>query len=490
MTGTPAVVALTDRLTAIVADLAACSLADLVEPDASRVHAALRTAQDAIGVVVAKALVRIEADGRWATTSAGRGARDLEGWLARETGGSLAGAKRQTRLARAVSEESVPGLADAVTGGRVSLEHADVLTRLAPTSVARKEALVSPDPRSNAAHLLDKAASMGVDEFAKEVKRWAARVDPNADERGHRAAAEKVSCSLTPRDDTVALNAVMTPVDGAAFEAALTAVAGIPSIEDTRTHAQRMGAALGDMARLVLDHGLAAGRSGGFRPHLSVTVSLESLVAQVSALEAQGTGSGTFGLPEIPAGWDAAVLADGTPVPASVLARLSCDSEVSRIVFGPASQVLDVGRAQRLYSGSLRRAVVARDRLCAYPGCDRAPSRCEVHHVRSWAAGGETSLANGILVCWWHHEVIHSRNLRIHRDHARGRWEFRERDGTPIAHPGERGNSSENRGGRGVADPPRPAGKNRPPLGGLDANVGQRGPRHPDSGDDALFEVA
>lgn len=424
-----------DRLSVVMAELAACSVAHLVEPDASRVHAALRAAQDAIGLVAAKVLGRIEADGRWATTT-GRGARDLDGWLAQESGGSRAGARRQTRLARAVSDETIPGLADAVTGGRVSLEHADVLTRLAPTSSLRKAALVGPDSTGNAAYLLGKAATMGVGEFTTLVKRWAARIDPTADERGHRDATTKVTCALTPRDDdTVAMSAVMTTVDGAAFDAALTAVAGIPSIEDSRTHAQRMGAALGDMARLILDHGLAAGRSGGFRPHLTVTVSLDSLAAQVTAIE---TRAGEHAWPELPSGWEPAVLADGSPIPASVLARLACDSEVSRVVFGPASQVLDVGRTQRLYTGSLRRAVVARDRHCSYPGCDRAPARCEVHHVRSWAAGGETSLANGILLCWWHHEVVHTRHQRIHRDHTRGRWDFHGADGTPIPHPGGR----------------------------------------------------
>jgi hypothetical protein len=117
-----------------------------------------------------------------------------------------------------------------------------------------------------------------------------------------------------------------------------------------------------------------------------------------------------------------------------VLARLACDGEVSRVVFGPDSQVLDVGRAERLYTGAMRRAVIARDGHCAYPGCFRPPKLSEVHHVKHWAAHhGETTVANGILLCWHHHDVVHSRYLIIDRDHVRGRWRFRERDGTPIA---------------------------------------------------------
>lgn len=50
----------------------------------------------------------------------------------------------------------------------------------------------------------------------------------------------------------------------------------------------------------------------------------------------------------------------GTPVPAGLLRRIACDSQVTRIVFGPDSQILDVGRARRTVTGQLRRAVIAR----------------------------------------------------------------------------------------------------------------------------------
>lgn len=458
MSGTCEAVAAVARVTAAVADLAAASVSELEEPESSRVHAALRKAQDVLGLVAARVLAQVEADGRWATSPTGRGARDFDDWLTKETGGSRAGARRQTRLARAVKEESVPGLADAVAAGSVTMEHADALTRLGPTTPARRAALAGPDPSRNASRLLRRAAELGLDDFTSMLKRWAATVDPTADEKGHRDATARVSCTLSTRDDGVALNAFMTAVDGAAFEAALVAVAGVPSAGDDRTHSQRTGAALGEMARLVLDQGLAATRSGGFRPHLTIQVSYETLLAQVRAVQAAdataagaddddagkdgrgerraSTGGEAF-YPSIPAGFDPATLSDGTPIPASVLARLACDAEVSRVVFGPASQVLDVGRDERLYTGAMRRAVIARDQHCAYPGCDRPPRFGEVHHVRHWVEHrGVTSVENGVLLCWHHHDVAHSQHLVIHRDHVRTRWEFHRHDGTPIPHRG------------------------------------------------------
>jgi hypothetical protein len=61
------------------------------------------------------------------------------------------------------------------------------------------------------------------------------------------------------------------------------------------------------------------------------------------------------------------------------------------VLSGP-SQVLDLGRERRLITGPLRRALVLRDRGCAFPGCDRPPRWCDAHHITHWANGGPTNL--------------------------------------------------------------------------------------------------
>jgi hypothetical protein len=88
---------------------------------------------------------------------------------------------------------------------------------------------------------------------------------------------------------------------------------------------------------------------------------------------------------------------------------------VTRIVFGSDGAVLDVGRAQRTVSGQMRRAVIARDGHCVFPGCDQPPSRCEVHHaVTHWADGGGTSVSNSALLCWFHHRLVDARGISMH----------------------------------------------------------------------------
>jgi hypothetical protein len=81
------------------------------------------------------------------------------------------------------------------------------------------------------------------------------------------------------------------------------------------------------------------------------------------------------------------------------------------------SQPLDIGRATRTIPDGLRRAVAARDRGCAKPGCDRPASWCEVHHIRPWEDGGDTSLDNCCMLCKRCHRLLHRNtgwDIRIH----------------------------------------------------------------------------
>jgi predicted restriction endonuclease len=62
----------------------------------------------------------------------------------------------------------------------------------------------------------------------------------------------------------------------------------------------------------------------------------------------------------------------------------------------------------------MRRAIIARDRHCQFPGCD-ASRHVDVHHIRHWADGGETSVENGVTVCAHHHRLLHEHGYRVER---------------------------------------------------------------------------
>ena len=81
-----------------------------------------------------------------------------------------------------------------------------------------------------------------------------------------------------------------------------------------------------------------------------------------------------------------------------------------------AVDVLYVGREFRTAPPRLRRALEARDRHCQAPGCRRHSRRCNAHHVQHWQDGGDTTIANCLLLCERHHRALHADQLTIIRD--------------------------------------------------------------------------
>ena len=116
--------------------------------------------------------------------------------------------------------------------------------------------------------------------------------------------------------------------------------------------------------------------------------------------------------------------------------RLSCDGSVVHIADGADGAPLTVGRRQRTVSPAIRRALWARDGGCAFPGCTHTRF-VDAHHVRHWAQGGETSLANTMLLCTAHHRLVHEGGYRIARDYQ-GQWYFRRPDGRAVPAHGYR----------------------------------------------------
>jgi hypothetical protein len=72
---------------------------------------------------------------------------------------------------------------------------------------------------------------------------------------------------------------------------------------------------------------------------------------------------------------------------------------------GVISLPLDVGQVTDQIPPHLRRAVIARDRCCRFPGCQQPPAACQVHHLRPRSKGGLTRLTNLILLCPFHHLI-------------------------------------------------------------------------------------
>jgi hypothetical protein len=104
-----------------------------------------------------------------------------------------------------------------------------------------------------------------------------------------------------------------------------------------------------------------------------------------------------------------------TPLHPETVRRLACDGGLLTIVEKDNGDPLNVGRKTRAIPPSTRRALLARDRHCRFPGCSH-DRYVEGHHIVHWAHGGETRLDNLVLLCSRHHRAVHEFGYHIRRE--------------------------------------------------------------------------
>ena len=174
---------------------------------------------------------------------------------------------------------------------------------------------------------------------------------------------------------------------------------------DEPTREQNLLDGLVSACRIALTgDGLPA--TGGHRPQVMVTINYRDLLKDL-------TGSGHDGH----GGHDGhSVFAQ--QISARSIRKLACDADILPLVLGGKGQVLDIGRTQRLFPPHLRRALVARDKGCAFPDCTTPATWCEAHHIIPWAAGGTTNISDGVLLCTRHHHQIHEGNWTVESVHG------------------------------------------------------------------------
>ena len=81
--------------------------------------------------------------------------------------------------------------------------------------------------------------------------------------------------------------------------------------------------------------------------------------------------------------------------------------------YNTPSLPLDIGYSDSI-PASIRRAVLLRDRGCAWPRCGRPAAWCDVHHLQHKKDGGKTAVTDCVLLCQFHHDVcIHRRGWRL-----------------------------------------------------------------------------
>jgi hypothetical protein len=296
------------------------------------------------------------------------GLRSTADWAAAACGDRPGRARGDCALADRLATSAV--FADALATGSVSKAEAAVLADAErPTAAEQRE-------------LLADAAALSVSELERRVSRF------NLD-RDRPPEPVVPAVAITPTTGGgVKAEVTLDGLGGELFTTALDAAAQKLSFESGTPLAQRRAAGLCAIARYFLDHHDTVTHRLG-RPHVVVTVP----VGVVN--DEHGGGSAGLG--------------SGAVIDAATARQLACDASVSRLITGPASEPLDVGRATRSIPVAIARQLLVEDRHCRWPGCQSPAWSCEGHHVLWWDGPyrGETKLVNLTLLCWFHHHLVH-----------------------------------------------------------------------------------
>ncbi|TNH28183.1 DUF222 domain-containing protein [Micromonospora orduensis] len=331
-------------------------------------------------------LVR-ELDARGLAVS--RGAASTAVWLRERLRLSGRSARQMVQLATTI-DAAPPPVRAALLNGTITVEQGRVVAE----TIAALPVEVGPEVADKATELLIAWADrfdptilsrLGERILTHVAPELADRAELTALERAtERAEARRHVTLSEPKDGQVRLSGNLDTETASLLREAIDPFCAPTGEHDDRSPGQRRADALGEICRLALRTGTLPD-NGGDRPQLVVTMSLDALL--------NGVHPGT--------------LETGARLTPGAVRRLACDASVLPAVLGDNSQILDVGRQRRLFTGPLRRALVLRDGGCAFPGCDRPPRWCDGHHVRHWADGGATALGNAVLLCGHHHRLLH-----------------------------------------------------------------------------------
>jgi 5-methylcytosine-specific restriction protein A len=294
----------------------------------------------------------------------------------------------------------LPGMTAAFAAGQASLQHVDLIARLMDSAPARR---IPPSAWAGIEEQIGIQAKADVDtptellRFGQELIRRYDQDGPEPD-APEPAQVNELRVTPLPGGGGRITGTFEDPVRFAQIATVIGAKAAPLTAEDQRSPAERNADALAEVCGFVLEHGDkdVLPSSAGLRPQVM-------LLMQLTDLENRATA----GCLDI----------GSTPTPAAAR-QMCCDGAVIPVVLNSAGMPLDVGRRQRIVGDTIRLAVIARDRGCAHPGCDRPPTWSEVHHIKEWAHGGETKLSNLVMLCRTHHRDIHSTEweVRIARD--------------------------------------------------------------------------
>lgn len=307
-------------------------------------------------------------------------------WLRHRAGDSGGQASQRVREARGLRRH--PKVAEAFASAEIDRTRVQLLLQAAEVS----QQLFERDEQV----LVDTVASLSVKDARRAIEYWKQAADQRAaaEDAEHLHQRRRLHVSET-LGGMVRIDGELDPEGGQIVLTALDSLTDPMNLDpdDDRTPQQRRADAFVEIFNDHVTHSNTP-TTKTVRPHITAVVGLDALMGEAGGL---------------------CELDPGTVITSETARRLLCDSTVTRIITGPDSEPLDVGRATRTVPPAMRRALNLRDQHCQWAGCDRHWRWCDAHHIIHWADLGETTLDNLVLLCRRHHRMVHEGEKELRR---------------------------------------------------------------------------
>ncbi|OZE86557.1 HNH endonuclease [Rhodococcoides fascians] len=379
------------------------------------------------------------------------------GWLSSTTLLSPSKANKIVALARGL--KNFPDIADAVNTGVMSVDHAALILTFAEAppknlpqegrDIARSAMIAAATGPGARTDKIREAITKLEDTYGSD------KPPPEDTDRNELFASKTLNGRLVAKMD----------FDAITGEKLLTALSPLTEphpaadgTQDDRSPAKRRADAFGH----ILDRYLASKdrpTEGGEKPHVNLHIRLQDLQSQSSQNNSDITDDETTraaaesdntdpadpvdidtgnpirpdtadepdpqGEPDRPAADRGAyrdLFGDGTsvgwlpwmgPLSRETSRQLACDCLLTAIVMDENGNPLNLARTARTVTAKQKRALTARDHGCAFPGCGKPAAWTEGHHIWHWADGGPTDMDNLVLLCGFHHRLIHHSDWEV-----------------------------------------------------------------------------
>ena len=274
--------------------------------------------------------------------------------------------------------DECPGTRKALEAGEVSLAKAAAITRVATDAT-----------EGTLLHYARHAPTPELDAIARAYHKAA---DPYTDDDSERHHRRYLSTYFDENSDYI-IRGRLTPEAGAVVDKALEVTIDRSAADpDADT-----GARYADALAVVAERALEATDPGAGSDRYQVVVHVSDDVLTSGRCEIE----------------------PGAELPVETARRIACDAAVVEMIETGGSVVS--GRKTRSVPTRMRRALKARDKTCRWPGCT-AKGHYDAHHIVFWTERGKTLLPNLVLLCRYHHRMVHEGGFKVTKQGDRFRF--------------------------------------------------------------------